>query len=156
MDWGITGYVPEKVVEVSGFKPLKGKFDCFVTKACVEEYDGDYEDYKGKEFIRYELQIANGQDNAGRKFFKRIDPEDEKVNKKGKTKYKQFMDAMFTLGLEFKDRETLEQTLEKFSQMSVKVSAYFFTPDDKDEPIQMHNITGIAELEAEYSSDIPF
>ena len=158
MEWGnVTGYKPEKNVEVGGFKPLKGNYNCFVNNASVGMYEGDYEDYKGKEFINYELQAANGQGIDGRKLWKRINIEDEAENKKGKTKLQQFMDAMFTLDLEFHNKEELVEVLTKFETMDVKVNTYHFKGDE-DKDIQMHKIMGLAdgELEKPANTDVPF
>jgi len=161
MAWGNdNGYKPEKNESKGEFKPLKGDFNFFVNDATVGLYEGDYEDYKGKTFIKYEIQVANGQGFDGRKIWKTVDVADEKVNKQGKTKLEQFRDTMFTLGLDcdFKGEETLLPVLAKFKELNLRVNTYHFKGDE-DKTVQMHKIIGIAEgdLEGQSSSEeIPF
>lgn len=146
-------YEPSKVTD--GFAILKGTFNCVVNYARIEEYKGDKPELKGNKYFRYELEIAQGQENAGRKLWKSVDLANE-------DKCKKLADAMFTIGLSFKDEATLLECAEAFVKMTVVAKAWGFKPKepkegDGDEPIQMHIIKGLAsEAGAKAKSEVPF
>lgn len=149
-------YKPEEVTDDTGV--FKGKYDVGVNHARFEAYEGDKPEFKGKEFFRYELQVLEGQKNAGRRLWKSVDPDATDTNAKGKTRIQQLADALFTVGLEFSDKATLEEAAVKFVEMKLRVSCRYFTPKDSDEAIQMHSIIGLAkDPTAEVAkSDSPF
>ena len=84
----------------------------------------------------------NHPDHTGRRFWKSVDMRDE-------NKLKRLADIMFTLGLEFKTREELEECGAKLSEMIVGVSAWGWKPPDSEDTIQLHKITGITEINDE-------
>lgn len=159
MDWGkLNGYSPEKVTG-GDYEPFKGKYSANVNYCRIEPYEGDKEEYKGREFIRYELEICEGQANAGRRLWKSIDPMDENTDKKGKTRLQKFADTLFTVGLtpNFGNPKEVEKALDDFTKLTVEVSCGYFTPEGKDEPVQTHVIKGIAKEKGTVkSSEIPF
>ena len=146
-------YQPTKVTD--GFEPFKGSFNCVVNSARIEDYTGDREDLKGARFFRYELEVAEGQESAGRKLWKSVKIDDA-------DKMKKLADTLFTLGLEFGDSENeLLKCAEQFVELTVQVKAWVWTPKAKegeeDKAIQMHMIKGIAGKEGDrVASEVPF
>ena len=160
-------YQPEKITDdPMPFKCKKEKFN--VTKARIEPYEGDKEEFKGKEFYRYELipcegvevEVYQGTDDLGTKKYakrsagkrtlrKSVDLSDEEAVKK-------LANIMFTIGLEFKSTEELQSISDDFIKMTLLVSAYHFTGSEGNE-IQMHKIVGIADEKAkDATSGVPF
>ncbi len=140
-------YKPEKLTD---FSVMKGTFKCVFNYARIEEYDGDNPDLQGAKFFRYELEIAQGEKNEGRRFWK-------SYNLANEDSLKKLADQLFTLGLEFRSEEELQSVAEKLVEMTVVVRAWGWTPDDADEARQMHIIKGIAKEKAERSKDsVPF
>ncbi len=94
-------YKPERVTD--GYEVIKGTSNCNFNYARIAEYSGEKEEFKGRRFCHYELQICDGVANEGRRFWKSVDLNDEK-------KVKKLADILWTVtGLEFKDEESLEQ-----------------------------------------------
>lgn len=152
-------YKPETISD--GFDIIKGQSRANFNHARVEEYSGEKEEFKGRKFIRYELQICDGEQNAGRRLWKSIDITDE-------AKVKKFADMLWTVtGLDFKDEETLNQALEQLVKFTVDVRYWGFISDNEKalaikegrepEKIQTHFIKGIAKEKGEVkSSEVPF
>ena len=142
---GLSGYKPEKVTD--GFQPFKEKGSAIVNYVRIEDYQGEKEEFKGSQFFRYELVMAEGCDNAGRRLWLSKNITNEKPDKKGKTNMQKVADVMFTLGLEFTDMDSLRIAMEKVSEMTLEVNAYH-SDNFKDEKtginIQCHSVLGIA------------
>lgn len=152
-------YKPTAVTD--GYAVIKGQSKANFNHARIEEYDGDKEDWKGKRFIRYELQICDGEENAGRRFWKSVDITDE-------AKVKKFADMLWTVtGFDFKDEETLNKALEQLVTFTVDVKYWGFVSDTEKklaveegrepEKIQTHMIKGSNKDKGETKkSDVPF
>jgi len=144
-------YKPEKITD--GFEPFKGTYNCVVNYSRVEPYEGDKEDYKGHEFLRYELEVADGQANAGRRLFSPfLDLSSEEGQKK-------VADIFFTLFAEdIKSEEDFAKCNDKFAEATLQVKAWHYQPKDKDaDRKQMHKILGLSEVKGEKKeSDVPF
>jgi hypothetical protein len=141
-------YKPEKVTD--SFGPFKGNYKCVVNHARIEEYSGEREEWRGVDFFRYELEVAEGQPNAGRRLWKSVALNNEE-------RVRKLANIFFTIGLEFKDREELLECAERFVEMTLEVRAWYFTPQDADEPVQMHLIKGVAkEQGVRKESEVPF
>ena len=155
-------YTPERVTD--GFEVIKGAFNCNFNYIRIEEYKGDKPEFEGRKFLRYELVICDGQDNAGRKLWKSVDLTDEK-------KVKKLADAIWTVtGLDFKDEETLQVAINTLVDVTVEVKAWGFVGQeeqarvdageitkDQAEKIQQHIIKGKAKKEGESKkSEVPF
>jgi len=144
-------YTPE--AEKDNFGPIKGTFTCVVNHARFEDYTGENADWKGVKFYRYELEVAEGQECAGRRLWKSVPLNDE-------GRVKKLANILFTVGLEFTTEEELEKVSEEFSKMSLTVKAWSFKPKDAkegDEPIQVHMIKGIADgVATKKESEVPF
>jgi hypothetical protein len=152
-------YAPSKITD--GYAVIKGQGKANFNHARIEEYSGDKEDWKGKKFIRYELQICDGEENAGRRFWKSVDITDE-------AKVKKFADMLWTVtGFDFKDEETLLKALEQLVTFTVDVKYWGFTTEEEKalaakesrepEKIQTHIIKSQAKVAGESKkSDVPF
>ena len=144
----LEGYQPQKVTD--GFDIIKeNNMVAIVNSAMIEEYKGEKPDLKGVRFFRYELEIVKSMGAQGRKLWKSYRLDDEKS-------CRALADMMFTLGLEFKDEESLTAAAEKFAAMNVKVKAWGWKPDDKEEARQMHMIKGEGSLEDAADLKAPF
>ena len=141
----LKGYTPEKVTD--NFGVFKGKYDCCVNSAKIEEYSGDNEEFKGMKFFKYEIEVLDGQENAGRRLWKSCNLDSEIEDKKGKTPIMKLADAFFTLELEFSDEDELQACAEKFVEMTLRVYVDYFVPKggDKDDPIQFHKLLDTTE-----------
>lgn len=152
-------YKPERVSD--GYQVIKGQSKANFNYARIEEYSGNKEELKGRQFCRYELQICDGETNQGRRFWKSVDLSDE-------AKTKKLADMIWTVtGLEFKDEETLQQVLERLVEFTVDVKYWgFLTEEEKalaikegrePEKIQTHIIKGQAKEKGESKkSEVPF
>jgi len=152
-------YKPQAVTD--GYAVIKGQGDCNFNHIRIEAYDGDNAELQGHEFIRYELQICDGQDNQGRRFWKSIDLSDE-------TKVKKFADMLWTItGMDFKDRETLQAGLDNLANRTVSVKYWGFVSEKEKalakeegrepEKIQTHIVKALAKKEGTVAkSDVPF
>jgi hypothetical protein len=152
-------YKPSKVTD--GYQVIKGMGNCNFNHCRIEVYDGDNAELQGHEFIRYELQICDGEENQGRRFWKSIDISDE-------DKVKKFADVLWTVtGLEFKDKETLQSALDNLAERTVSVRYWGFVSEKEKvqalaegrepEKIQTHIIKGLAKDKGTTKkSDIPF
>jgi len=138
-DFDLSGYKPEKPSE-SDFEAFKYTGPCLVNSAKIEEYTGNFADYKGCTFFNYELVVLEG-DNEGRKLWGKFNLDDKKEDKKGKTKVKKLADIFFTLGLEFKNVDELAKCAEQMTDMVVDVKAWHFK-GDKGDAVQQHLIKG--------------
>ena len=132
-------YQPEP--ETDGFEPFKGLHNCAVNYARFEDYKGDKEEFKGRRFFRYELEVCDGQENAGRRLWKSVDTADE-------DKMKRLANSLFTIGLSFKSEAELQACAEQLVLMTLLVKTWYFTPKDSDDPIQMHAIKDKGNKEA--------
>lgn len=150
MDFDLNGYKPEKVK--SGFEPFKGIFRCQVNSARIEDYSGDAQEIQGHSFLKYELEICDGEERAGRRLWKSIDLNDERLGKSGKTRLQELADLFNTLGLSFYNKLGLQACLENFCGMTLVVKCWYYT-DKQNEVRQMHKIEGLSENKI---SDIPF
>ena len=152
-------YKPERIA--SGYDVIKGKGKANFNFCRIEEYSGDKEDFKGRKFIRYELQLCDGEVNAGRRLWKSIDVTDE-------AKVKKFANMLWTVtALDFCDEETLLKAVEALVGFTVEVKYWGFTSDNEKalatkegrepEPIQTHMILGQAKDRGEVKkSEAPF
>ena len=145
----LNNYAPEKVTS-NDFNVMKGIFKCIFNSARIEQYDGDKPELQGVEFFRYELEIAKGEANEGRRLWKSVNLSDE-------VKVKKLSNQLFTLGLEFKTPAELLACAEKLVEMTVDVRCWGWKPDNAEEKMQMHLIKGVSENKAEKSSEaVPF
>lgn len=142
---GLNGYSPEKITD--GFQPFKEKGSAVVISARLEDYQGDKEEFKGQKIVKYELSMAEGSQNPGRRLWKSYYISDEKPDKNGKTNIQKLADMLFTVGLEFKSEEELQAALENFAEMTLEANAYFtknFVDAETGISIQLHKILGVA------------
>ena len=144
-NFDLSGYKPTNP-ESSDFEAFKYQGPCQVSSARIEEYTGNFENYKGCTFFNIELVVLEGE-NEGRKLWGKYNLDaKESLDKNGKPKktpVKKLADQLFTLGLEFKNEEELQECAEKLVDMVVDVKAWHFAaPDNKDRKIQQHVIKG--------------
>lgn len=144
-NFDLSGYKPESP-ESSDFGAFKYQGPCLVSSARIEEYTGNFDDYKGCEFFNIELVVLEGE-NEGRKLWGKynLDAKDS-VDKNGKAKkspVKKLADQLFTLGLEFTDRDGLQKVAEDLVDMTVEVKAWYFK-GSKGDNVQQHVIKGKA------------
>ena len=143
MDFNLGDYRPTKIEDE------KRDFETMVTKnqlvtanvnhARIEEYDGDREDMKGLEFLRYELQVTDDPQGkyVGRKLWKSVPLNDTE-------KLKKLADQLFTaFGVEFTDKPSLEKACEQIVDQPVAVRAWGWTPPDGDKELQMHTLKAV-------------
>ena len=152
-------YKPSKVTD--GYAVIKGQSDANFNFIRVEDYEGDKPEYLGHKFLKYELQICDGQENEGRRLWKSVDMEDE-------AKVKKFADMLWTItGLDFKDEASLHSALENLANRTVAVKYWGFTTekekqlakDEGREPdkIQTHMVKALAKKEGTAKkSEVPF
>jgi len=154
---GLQGYKPEKITD--GFAPFKFKGSCLVNYCRIEDYQGEKPEFEGHKFLRYELEVAQGQDNQGRRLWKSYNLNSQDQDAKGKTPVQKLADLMFTLGMEFETEEQLQECCDKMVGMTLEVNAYYtekFKNEDGD-AIQLHRIIGEAKTKAEKApSTVPF
>jgi hypothetical protein len=144
----LKGYTPQKMTD--GFEPFKGKFTCSVNYGRIEVYSGDDLELQGKESFRYELEVLNDANFTGRRLWANFNLDDEKKTKK-------LRDIMFTLGVDFTNKEELETAALKFTAMLLSVKAWYFSSkENPDEKIQMHQILGEAKEGTTSSEPAPF
>lgn len=132
---GLQGYDPKPVNE--GFDIIKANgLECKVNYCRIEVYSGDKQEFFGKEFLSYELEVVGGvAEHVGRKFWKRYAIDDE-------SQVKKMADMFFTVGITFKTKEELEAKLEEFCAKVLIVRAWGWKPDGKDESVQIHLVKG--------------
>lgn len=139
--FNLEGYTPQKMKD--GFEPFKGTFTCGVNYARIEDYSGDKEELKGSRFFRYELEVVSDNEFSGRRLWGSYNLDNEKSVKK-------LADALFTIGLEFKNEEELALVADKFVTLILTVKAWYFpSKDDPKEKVQMHLIKGEAKEKIE-------
>lgn len=152
-------YQPQKVTD--GYAVMKGQSDANFNFIRLEDYEGDKPEYQGHKFLKYELQICDGQENEGRRLWKSIDMSDE-------AKVKKFADMLWTItGLDFKNEETLHMALENLADRTVTVKYWGFIPEKEKvlakeegrepEKIQTHMVKALAKKEGEAKKqEVPF
>ena len=108
-------YTPEKVTG-GAFEIIEGSRQAKVNSAEIvkSKFDED------KDIISLELEIV-GEENAGRKLWRNIDPQQGAFEEGKKSKFDKFRDELYTCGIEFVDEETLKQALQSFTGCIVKV-----------------------------------
>lgn len=144
----LSGYSPKKVTD--GFEPIKGKFNCMVNWARIEVYSGDNPELQGTESFRYQLEVFDDNENSGRRLWATYPLNNT-------AKMEKLADVMFTLGLEFANKEKLEKIAEEFVTKTLSVKAWYFpSKDNPDEKIQMHQILGESKGETTSSGPSPF
>jgi hypothetical protein len=133
----LSGYTPKKVTD--GFEAFKGKFNCAVNWARIEVYSGDDPALKDSESFRYELEVLDDPTYVGRRLWATFPLENN-------VKMEKLADIMFSLGLEFANKEKLEKIAEDFVTKIVAIKAWHFaSKENPDEKIQMHQILGEAK-----------
>lgn len=166
----LANYKPEKVKE-GNFELITGRgIICKVNSSMVEHVEGGTrkdtgEAYEPYDKLSYELEIVEGE-HQGRRVWKSFNLSSDKrfINKKtgkeGKTPVEKLADMFFTLGLEFSDLESLKVANAQFVEKLLKVSFSKFKPENKDEEVQTHTITGVAngvaQAKGTTQSDVPF
>ena len=159
-DFDLSGYKPEAVKD-NDFEVMTGKNNvCVVNSSMIEKVEAgvskrDGESYEAYTRLRYELEVVSEKFKK-RKVWKSYNLDSvETSGKKQKTPIQKLADMFFTLGLEFSNPEQLAEANEKFAGMSLMVSFSKFKPKDRDEPLQLHTIVGIAAEKWDEEKDEP-
>jgi hypothetical protein len=161
-------YKAKKVTD--GYDTIKGTSNAVFNFARIEQYEGDKPELEGHEFVKYELEICEGQDNAGRRLWKSVDLSDE-------AKVKKLIDMIWTLiayDFDFSTpevaKESIQKALEILVTKTVSVKYWGFMNDETKakvasgeitkenaELIQVHQIKSLAKYEGvKKLSEAPF
>ena len=138
-NWDVLNDYQPQSVDKGGFDIIKAQnLPCGFNYARVESYSGPNADLQGTKWFNYELIVVDHAEHSGRRFWKRYNLDDEKQLTK-------LRDALFTIGMEFKDEAGLEACAEKLVTTVVLVRAWGWTPDGEAEARQIHLIKGVRD-----------
>lgn len=150
--FNLQGYKPAAPKEEdSGFEPFIYEGKAFVEKAIQSvntKVDSEFYPMNCNQW-EIEVTVLDGE-HAGRKLWKRFNLDDEKRGGKdgnGKTSIEKLADQLWAVGLEFKDKETLDAANEKLAGMTIDIKAWVATFKDETPPrkVQRWNIKGLAK-----------
>jgi hypothetical protein len=148
-EFDLSGYTPE-APSAGGFEPFKFDGVATIVKSVISKNEGKDTEYypAGCLMIEIEAIVAEGQ-HKGQHLFKRFNLDDQKADKKGKTKLHKLRDQFHAAGLSFNNFAELTDVNEEFVNKAVLVKCWVgkFKAKEGEEPrdpSQLWNIQGVA------------